>query len=137
MKRVFALCLVLILCGCQSVSNRDATCRIVVSAQTDALTAECLELVPEDGVLLDETVDFETGESLLSVMLRVMRKEKIPLVYEGSFIKSIGGLAPGDAGPMSGWMFSINGELPMEGCDEILLSEGDLVEWTYVTEWTE
>jgi len=137
LKRFFAVCLLLLLCGCQSASNLDATCRITVSAQTETLSAECLELVPENGVLYSEEVKFAEGEDLLAVMIRAMREANLPLAYEAGFITSIGGLSPGASGPMSGWMFTVNGEMPMNGCDEIFLSEGDLVEWTYVTEWTE
>ena len=137
MKRFLVVCLVLFLCGCQSSTPRDALCRITVLAQTADLSAQCLELIPEDGVLFSEEVAFADGESLLAIMLRTMREAKIPLVYEGGFVSSIGGLSPGDSGPMSGWMFEVNGEMPMEGCDEILLSEGDVVIWTYVTEWTD
>ncbi len=136
MKRVLALVFLLVLCGC-AAKNYDAACSITVSAHTESLPAACMELLPEGGILFSESVAFETGEDLLTVMLRAMREEKIPLVFEGGYIKSIGGLAPGDAGPMSGWMFAVNGKMPMEGCDEIILKDGDTVEWTYVTEWTE
>ena len=134
MKRVLALLLVLVLFGC-TPQNYDAVCHVTVSASVASLPSEYLELVPEDGVLFSGDVAFASGEDLLSVMQRAMREEKLPLVFEGGFISAIGGLAPGGAGPMSGWMFTVNGEMPMEGCDKIILQDGDVIEWTYVTEW--
>lgn len=134
MKRVLTICFLILLCGCGSV-NFDAACHITVSAETASLPSEYREILPEDGVLFSGDVAFASGEDLLSVMRRAMREEKLPLVIEGGYVSAVGGLAPGGAGPMSGWTFTVNGEMPMEGCDEILLKDGDVVEWTYVTEW--
>ena len=136
MKRVLALILVLVLFGC-TPQELDAMCRITASADPASLPAEYREILPEDGVLFADDVAFQSGEDLLSVMQRTMRAARLPLVAEGGFVSAIGGLAPGGAGPMSGWMFTVNGEMPMEGCDKIILKDGDVIEWTYVTEWTE
>ena len=51
--------------------------------------------------------------------------------------RASGGLAGGDFGDMSGWMFEVNGEMAEVGCSQYELSAGDVVTWTYVTEFTE
>ena len=34
-------------------------------------------------------------------------------------------------GPLSGWMFRVNGEYPGKGCSNYILQDGDQVEWVY------
>ena len=55
----------------------------------------------------------------------------------GMYVMGIDGLAGGDFGDMSGWMFEVNGEMAEVGCSQYVLSDGDVVTWTYVTEFTE
>ena len=55
----------------------------------------------------------------------------------GMYVQGINGLAGGDFGDMSGWMFEVNGEMAEVGCSQYELKAGDVVTWTYVTEFTE
>lgn len=55
----------------------------------------------------------------------------------GMYVQGIDGVAAGDHGDMSGWMFEVNGEMAEVGCSEYQLEAGDAVVWTYVTEFTE
>ena len=55
----------------------------------------------------------------------------------GMYVQGINGLAGGDFGDMSGWMFEVNGEMAEVGCSEYQLADGDVVTWIYVTEFTE
>ena len=55
----------------------------------------------------------------------------------GMYVQGINGLAGGDFGDMSGWMFEVNGEMAEVGCSEYELAAGDVVTWLYVTEFTE
>ena len=55
----------------------------------------------------------------------------------GMYVQGINGLAGGDFGDMSGWMFEVNGEMAEVGCSQYELSAGDVVTWLYVTEFTE
>lgn len=49
----------------------------------------------------------------------------------GKYVTSINGIANGSAGEMSGWVFTVNNEQVMEGCDACKLADGDTVEWTF------
>lgn len=49
----------------------------------------------------------------------------------GKYITSINGIANGSEGEMSGWVFTVNNEQVMEGCDACKLADGDTVEWTF------
>lgn len=55
----------------------------------------------------------------------------------GMYVEGIDGLASGDYGDMSGWMFEVNGEMAEVSCSELEVADGDEIVWTYVTEFTE
>lgn len=50
----------------------------------------------------------------------------------GMYVSAIGGLAERQHGPMSGWIFSVNGVEPSVACSAYTLSAGDSIVWTYV-----
>ena len=50
----------------------------------------------------------------------------------GMYVSAIGGLAERQHGPMSGWIFSVNGIEPSVACSAYKLSAGDSIVWTYV-----
>lgn len=50
----------------------------------------------------------------------------------GMYVSAIGGLAERQHGPMSGWIFSVNGVEPSVACSAYALSAGDSIVWTYV-----
>lgn len=147
MKRFLAVFMILLLCGCQT-AQYDAKCTVSVTCEQvlermELLGEEKAELIPEDGVLFSDTVAFASGENLLDVLTRALKQAGVVAVSEttpgngGGYISSIGGLAPADCGPMSGWTFTVNGEYQSTSCDRIILQDGDVVEWIYVCEWTE
>lgn len=51
----------------------------------------------------------------------------------GIYVSAIGGLAEKEHGGHSGWMYSVNGAVPMTACGNYVLSNGDSVSWYYVT----
>lgn len=51
----------------------------------------------------------------------------------GIYVSAIGGLAEKEHGGNSGWMYSVNGAVPMTACSNYVLSNGDSVSWYYVT----
>lgn len=51
----------------------------------------------------------------------------------GIYVSAIGGLAEKEHGGHSGWMYSVNGAVPVTACSNYVLSNGDSVSWYYVT----
>ena len=49
----------------------------------------------------------------------------------GIYISSINGLAEKAHGPMSGWLYSVNGVTPGYSSDQVYLNNGDSVYWFY------
>lgn len=49
----------------------------------------------------------------------------------GKFVTSINGVANGSEGEASGWVYTVNDEQVMEGCDVCQLAAGDTVQWSF------
>ena len=90
-------------------------------------------VLPENGVYFDSgAVEFTAGESVLTVLKRCLKSQKI--VYQidsGGYVKSIGGLSEFDCGAGSGWLYRVNGEQPNVSCKYCTLQAGDRVEFVY------
>lgn len=50
----------------------------------------------------------------------------------GVYVTAIGGLAEKEHGANSGWMYSVNGQVPSVSCSSYVLQDGDSVAWYYV-----
>ncbi len=90
-------------------------------------------IVPENGVYYDNSaVEFETGESVLQVLKRCLKAQKIVYQIDSSgYVKSIGGLSEFACGAQSGWLYKVNGELPNVSAKYYTLHAGDRVEFVY------
>ena len=104
----------------------------------DDLTAGKESLVPADGVILPATsVSFSDGDTVFDVLKKTMRQEGIlfefettPL-YSGVYIEGIANLYEFDCGPLSGWMYAVNGVFPNYGCGSCKVKDGDKIRWIY------
>ena len=58
---------------------------------------------------------------------------KTGLDVEGSghYVSGVNGLRELEYGPMSGWIYAVNGNTPSKNPGDYLLEDGDLVTWTY------
>jgi len=54
-----------------------------------------------------------------------------------SYVSAINGLGEFDAGPTSGWMYSVNGKYPNVPAGDYEVKKGDKIRWVYVTKYTE
>ena len=90
-------------------------------------------VVPENGVYFDNgAVEFTAGESVLTVLKRCLKSQKIVYnIGSDGYVKSIGGLSERDCGAQSGWLYKVNGELPQVSCKYYTLKAGDRVEFVY------
>jgi hypothetical protein len=92
-------------------------------------------LVSNRTILDRQTVKFKDGETVFTVLKRLLDNKGIPMASDGSgnsaYVVHINGLAEFDGGPASGWMYSVNGWYPNYSCGAYVLKEGDAVEWRY------
>ncbi|MCL2202037.1 MAG: DUF4430 domain-containing protein, partial [Oscillospiraceae bacterium] len=99
------------------------------------------ELVPADGWIFPPTqVTAYEGESVFNVLQREMRRNRIHMssrftpVFNSAYVEAINNLFEFDVGPLSGWMYSVNGWFPNFGASRYLLSPGDVIEWVYTVD---
>ncbi|MCL2699312.1 MAG: DUF4430 domain-containing protein [Defluviitaleaceae bacterium] len=102
------------------------------------LNPEKAELIPEDGIILPPSaVTLGEGESVFDVLLRETRANRIHMefmktpVYNSAYIEGIHNIYEFDCGPLSGWMYRVNGAFPNRGSSRYLLSDGDVIEWLF------
>jgi len=102
------------------------------------LNVDKLELIPLDGVILAETaLYFAEGASVFEVLKRTLREQGIHFefvetpFFASAYVEGIGNIYEMDCGPLSGWMFRVNGEFASQGCSLYKLAPNDNVEWLY------
>ncbi len=91
--------------------------------------------VPQSGYILRSTkYTAAQGETVFDVLSAVCAENGVSLEYQSkSYIQGIGGLKTFDCGGSSGWMYRVNGETVMKAASKCTLSDGDVIEWYYVT----
>lgn len=126
-----------------TISDTAYTCNISISCATildnmDLCDPEKVELVPEDGWILEPTtVTFYEGESVFNVLQRTCKQQGIHMEYENTpiynsaYIEGINNLYEFDVGELSGWMYEVNDWFPNYGCSRYQLEDGDVIEWVY------
>jgi len=99
------------------------------------------ELVPTDGWIFPPTeVTAYEGESVFNVLQREMRRNRIHMVsrwtpiFNSAYIEAINNIFEFDVGPLSGWMYMVNGWFPNFGASRYLLSDGDVIELLYTVD---
>lgn len=98
------------------------------------------EFVPSDGVILAPTeYVLRPGDTVFDILDRAVRYNKIQMEYQGAdknsygsvYIQGIHYLYEFSCGPLSGWMYCVDGEFPNYGCSKYELRDGQTVEWLY------
>ncbi|MCH5197393.1 MAG: DUF4430 domain-containing protein [Oscillospiraceae bacterium] len=98
------------------------------------------EYVPSDGVILPLTeYVLRPGDTAFDLLSRCIRRNRIQMEYQGLdknafgsvYIQSINYIYEFSCGPQSGWIFTVNGEVPDKGCSAFELADGDRVSWIY------
>ena len=123
--------------------EKSYTCTFSIECSTilnnlPDLDPDKLELVPSSGVILPPTeVAFYEGESVFEVLQRVCLENNIHIefswtpIYNSAYIEGIHNLYEFDCGPLSGWMYRVDGWYPNYGCSRYQLADGETVEWRY------
>ena len=113
--------------GTDAAQEQQAT--VSVSVTIDATAGE--------GESSTTEVDVPEGSTVYDALVATGADVNASDSDYGMYVQGIGGLAGGDFGDMSGWMFEVNGEMAEVGCSQLEVADGDVVTWTYVTEFTE
>ena len=93
----------------------------------------------ENEIIFSTETEMYVEMTALDILLDCAEEKNIPVAFTGSkstaYVTSIGGLASGQHGDMSGWIYTLNGESIMTPCGKCILNPGDKVEWKYITEF--
>ena len=100
--------------------------QILVTVKVDSSAAD-------GSVSFDQEVAVDEGATAYDALVATGLSVNASDSEYGMYVEGIDGLAAGDHGDMSGWMFDINGEMAEESCDKIELADGDTVNWIYST----
>ncbi len=95
--------------------------------------------LPEDGVLLaEQSFDIAEGDTVYELLVRAARRHRIQTDASGTgeliYVAGIANLYEFDYGDLSGWVYTVNGEMPSVGCGAFVLSDGDEVAWIYTVD---
>lgn len=123
---------VLVGCACalpacsagQEAEDAAAQSQAVMSVEVSVATAEG-ELAYSDSLQLPE------GATALDALEATGLDYVAEDSQYGVFVSSINGLANGEISATAGWTYSLNGEMALESCDALVLSNGDTLTWEY------
>ena len=82
-------------------------------------------------VSFDAAVDLSEGATAYDALQATGLSVNVTESSMGSYVSAVEGLAAGDHGDMSGWMYEVNGAEAEVAASAYVLSEGDSVRWYY------
>ena len=92
--------------------------------------------LPSNGIILQNMkVEFNEGDTVFDILVKVTRKKGIHMEYSGSgsntYIEGINNLYEFDGGSNSGWMYSVNGVYPNYGVGAYKVKSSDVIKFNY------
>jgi len=134
--------------GSATVSGNVAVAKskVTLEIRCDTLSSDPSKLVdpsltaylPQNGTIYPQTsVEYSEGETVYDVLKRICRDNNIQMeasytpLYESYYIEGINYFYEFHGGPLSGWMYKVNGIFPNYGCSAYKLKNGDQIVWMY------
>lgn len=124
----------------EDLTGKD-TVTIVIRCDTildnmNYLDKELKDFIPQDGVLLKETlVAYDENMSAYDALMKAAKKEKLVINTNGTdkttYIVGINGIKEFSCGELSGWMYQINHETMSVSCGEAMLKKDDVITFLY------
>ena len=130
------LALTVVACGGTPAASDNADGTAQEQQATIEITVE-IDATAGEGEKTTEEVELPEGATAYDALVAAADDVNASDSEYGMYVQGINGLAGGDFGDMSGWMFEVNGEMAEVAASEYELAAGDVVTWLYVTEFTE
>ena len=130
---VLASTLVVAGCSAPAEDNQNTAENAVQAEATLAVTVEAVAPGVSDFEPLSQVVEISEEGTVYDALMATDWELDVQDSQYGKYVNAISGLATGDAGSMSGWVFTVNGEEIMESCETYVLADGDTVEWEYLS----
>lgn len=120
---------------------------VVAASESSAVTAEREEQTVQISIIISEEtneipllaydVPIEEGDTVIDALIKAAEDNQIELDYTGegdsAYVRGIAGVSEFSRGPLSGWMYRVNGIFPNRGAGAVPLIPSDNVEWLYTT----
>ena len=92
--------------------------------------------LPSNGIILQNMkVEFNEGDTVFDILVKITRKKGIHMEYRGSgsntYIEGMNNLYEFDGGSNSGWMYSVNGVYPNYGVGAYKVKSSDVIKFNY------
>ncbi|MCQ2546363.1 MAG: DUF4430 domain-containing protein [Clostridia bacterium] len=84
----------------------------------------------QDQIQEDE-YEISEGDTVYDILMKTELAVSAEDTGNGLSVEAIEGVANGDKGKTSGWLFTVNGEMPMNYCDKVEVSDGDEIVWEF------
>lgn len=131
--------------GSQGLTSQETSEQVTISISAatildnlDKFDSAKKSLLPEDGVLVStRSIPFKEGSTVFDALVAVTKDQRVHMeyvstpLYKSNYIEGIANIYEMDAGPLSGWMYKVNGVFPNVGCGRYELKAGDVIEWIY------
>ena len=119
-------------------------CKSLADDMSKLEKPELKKYIPSDGVILKPTeYKFKAGENVYDALEALCMENNIQLetsedtVYKSRYIEGINYLYEKDGGKMSGWLFSVDGDVPNYGASKVKLKDGNEIRWFYTVDYQE
>ena len=91
-----------------------------------------MQVIGMGNTMMSGTLSVDKGTSVYTVLTQLASQNGLSVSGTKIYVKGIGGLKEKQHGPMSGWMYSVNGVAPNKAAIKYDLKDGDKVVWYYV-----
>jgi len=91
-----------------------------------------IQVIGMGNTMMAGTLNVDKNSNALSVLKIIAAKNGKEVEGSDYYVSGIGGLKEKQHGPMSGWMYSVNGVAPNMAAIKYNLKDGDKVVWYYV-----
>ncbi len=91
-----------------------------------------MQVIGMGNTMMAGTLNVDKNSNALSVLKIIAAKNGKEVEGSDYYVSGIGGLKEKQHGPMSGWMYSVNGVAPNMAAIKYNLKDGDKVVWYYV-----
>lgn len=115
-------------------SAADAGSSVAAEKQsTISVTVQLDSSAVDGGSKSEKTYELEEGATALDALKATGADVNVQDSSYGAYVAAVDGIAGGDHGSMSGWMYEVNGEMANESASNLKLADGDTVRWYYTT----
>ncbi len=112
------------------------TCSITIDCSTalnsTEIDAELLASIPLHGIMCPDTeIEITEEMTVYDALLSLSENNGFTLEGDSSYISGINGLSEFDCGPLSGWLYSVNGEFTSIPINECKVNDNDRIKILY------